>query len=136
MNINSNSSLTGFSQELRSNMTKEEKHLWYDFLKKLPQTVNRQKVVGNYILDFYCAQAKVAIELDGAQHYEKEAKEKDRERDAFLNEQGIKVLRYTNIDIKSNFDGVCCDILKHLNLSQLTILRIIRQLSTIKEGLK
>ena len=114
MNMNSNSSLTGFSQELRSNMTKEEKHLWYDFLKKLPQTVNRQKVVGNYILDFYCAQAKVAIELDGAQHYEKEAKEKDRERDAFLNEQGIKVLRYTNIDINSNFDGVCCDILKHL----------------------
>ena len=114
MNNNNNPFLTKFSQELRSNMTKEEKHLWYDFLKKLPQTVNRQKVVGNYILDFYCAESKVAIELDGSQHYEKEAKENDRKRDMFLNEQGIKVLRYTNMDIKSNFDGVCCDILKHL----------------------
>ena len=95
-------------------MTKEEKHLWYDFLKKLPQTVNRQKVVGKYILDFYCASAKIAIELDGAQHYEKEGKEKDKERDCFLNEQGITVLRYTNIDINSNFDGVCADILKQI----------------------
>ena len=114
MNDKKNPSLTKFSQALRSNMTKEEKHLWYDFLKKLPQTVNRQKVVGNYILDFYCAQAKIAIELDGSQHYEKDAREKDRVRDAFLNEQGIKVLRYTNIDINSNFDEVCYDILKHL----------------------
>ena len=114
MNDKKNPSLTKFSQDLRSNMTKEEKHLWYDFLKKLPQTVNRQKVVGNYILDFYCAQAKIAIELDGSQHYEKDAREKDRVRDAFLNEQGIKVLRYTNIDINSNFDEVCYDILKHL----------------------
>ena len=84
MNKNNNSHLTRFAQELRSNMTKEEKHLWYDFLKKIPQTVNRQKVVGNYILDFYCANAKIAIELDGAQHYEKEGKAKDQERDLFF----------------------------------------------------
>ena len=81
-------------------MTKEERHLWYDFLKIIPFTVNRQKVIGKYILDFYCAEAKIAIELDGAQHYESEAKKKDAERDNFLNKQGIEVLRYTNIDVK------------------------------------
>ena len=116
MNKNNNPYLTEFSQKLRSNMTKEEKHLWYDFLKKLPQTVNRQKVIGNYILDFYCAGSKVAIELDGSQHYEKNEKEKDAVRDDFLNQQGITVLRYTNIEVNNNFDGVCQDILKHLCL--------------------
>ncbi len=114
MNKNNNPSLTHFSQNLRSNMTKEEKHLWYDFLKKLPQTFNRQKVMGNYILDFYCAEAKIAIELDGSQHYEQKAKKNDAVRDEFLVSQGMKVLRYTNIDINNNFDGVCTDILKHL----------------------
>ncbi len=117
MNKNNNPYLTEFSQNLRSNMTKEEKHLWYDFLKKLPQTVNRQKVIGNYILDFYCAEAKIAIELDGSQHYEQSGKEKDAKRDEFLNELGIKVLRYTNIEINQNFYGVCQDILKHIELS-------------------
>ena len=114
MNQNNNPYLTEFSQELRSNMTKEEKHLWYDFLKKLPETVNRQKVVGNYILDFYCAKAKIAIELDGSQHYDKSGKEKDSERDAFLNELGITVLRYKNEYVNRYFDDVCRDILKHI----------------------
>ena len=114
MNQNNNPYLTEFSQELRINMTKEEKHLWYDFLKKLPETVNRQKVVGNYILDFYCAKAKIAIELDGSQHYDKIGKEKDAIRDSFLNEQGITVLRYKNEDINRYFDDVCRDILNHL----------------------
>ena len=114
MNQNNNPYLTEFSQELRINMTKEEKHLWYDFLKKLPETVNRQKVVGNYILDFYCAKAKIAIELDGSQHYDKAGKEKDAIRDSFLNEQGITVLRYKNEDINRYFDDVCRDILNHL----------------------
>ena len=114
MNSTNNPSLTKFSQELRINMTKEEKHLWYDFLKKLPQTVNRQKVVGNYILDFYCADAKIAIELDGSQHYEQDGKEKDLERDEFLGSLGITVLRYTNQELNRNFEGVCLDILKHI----------------------
>ena len=115
MNKNNNPYLTTFSQELRTHMTKEEKHLWYDFFKKISYTVNRQKVVGNYILDFYCDEAKIAIELDGSQHYEKQAKKKDAERDRFLLEQGITVLRYTNIEINSNFDGVCSDILRHID---------------------
>ena len=114
MNKNQNPNLTNFSRDLRTNMTKEERHLWYDFLKIIPFTVNRQKVIGKYILDFYCAEAKIAIELDGAQHYESEAKKKDAERDNFLNKQGIEVLRYTNIDVKENFDGVCQDIFNHI----------------------
>ena len=113
-----NKSLIPYAKDLRKNMTREEKHLWYDFLKKIPYTVNRQKVVGNYVLDFYCAQARIAIELDGSQHYEQEAKKKDVERDKFLLEQGIKVLRYTNIDVNKNFDGVCCDILRNLESSK------------------
>lgn len=100
-------------------MTKEERHLWYDFLKKLPLTVHRQKIVGRYILDFYCAKQKFAIELDGSQHYDTEGKEKDTERDAYLREQGITVLRYSNLDVSQHYDTVCADILTHLGLSHL-----------------
>ena len=116
MNKNNNSNLTAYAQDLRINMTKEEKHLWYDFLKKIPYTVNRQKVLNKYILDFYCAEAKIAIELDGAQHYTQENKEKDAERDSFLREQEIVVLRYSNVDFNKNFDGICSDILKNILL--------------------
>ena len=95
-------------------MTKEERHLWYDFLKQLPQTVNRQKVIGNYVVDFYCASAKVVIELDGSQHYADEGRQKDAVRDAYLREQGIRVLRYSNLEVMKNFEGVCADILRHI----------------------
>lgn len=95
-------------------MTKEEKHLWYDFLKTLPVTVNRQKVIGNYIVDFYCAKAKLIIELDGSQHYEDEGKKADSERDKYLRSLGLTILRYSNLDINRNFDGVCADIMNHI----------------------
>ena len=95
-------------------MTKEERNLWYDFLKNLPLTINRQKVFGSYILDFYCASAKTAIELDGSQHYETEGKVKDIKRDEYLKEKGIIVLRYSNYDVNHNFEGVCKDIERHL----------------------
>ena len=95
-------------------MTKEERHLWYDFLKNLPVTVNRQKIIGNYIVDFYCAKANIAIELDGSQHYFEKGLQKDATRDEYLNSLGIEVLRYSNLDIKKNFSGVCDDILKHI----------------------
>ena len=112
-----NSKLTVISKSLRRNMTREEKHLWYDFLKLLPQTVNRQKVIGNYIVDFYCAAAKLVIELDGSQHYTEKGKQNDRERDAYLESLGITVLRYTNLTIHKNFEGVCADILHHIEKS-------------------
>ena len=113
MNSIKNKRLTGNSKALRKNMTPEEKHLWYDFLKKLPVTVNRQKVIGNYIVDFYCASKKIVIELDGSQHFESE---KDVERDNYLKSLGINVLRYWNKDLHDNFKGICKDIEKHLEI--------------------
>ena len=86
-----NHNLTTLSRELRKNMTEEERKLWYLFLKKLPQTVHKQKVIGNYIVDFYCAVAKIVIEIDGSQHYEEDALIKDKQRDEFLESHGIKV---------------------------------------------
>jgi very-short-patch-repair endonuclease len=91
-------------------MTQEERHLWYDFLKGLSVTIHRQKVIRNYIVDFYCAQAKLVIEVDGSQHYEKNAIEQDAIRDQNLREIGFKVKRYSNIDIKNNFGDVCAEI--------------------------
>ncbi len=114
MNDKKNGKLTNVSRTLRNNMTKEEKHLWYDFLKKLPISVNRQKVIKNYVVDFYCPSANTVIEVDGSQHYEAEAKEKDKERDENLANMGIKVLRYTNLQINREFEAVCRDILLHI----------------------
>ena len=97
-------------------MTKEERRLWYDFLKQLPVTINRQKVIGPYIVDFYCASAKLVIELDSSQHYEKDGAASDRERDSALNGFGISVVRYSNDDINRNFNGVCTDLLRRLGI--------------------
>ncbi len=115
MNKYKNKSLTPNSQLLRKNMTKEERHLWYDFLKPLPYSFRRQKVIGKYIVDFYCSEKKIVIELDGAQHYYEENMERDRERDEYIDGLGLKVLRYTNLDIKMNFEGVCEDITRNLD---------------------
>ena len=121
MNQKSNPLLKHNAQKLRKEMTREEKHLWYDFFKHLPITVNRQKVIGKYIVDFYCASAKIAIELDGSQHYEEDGKVKDRVRDQYLNDLGITVLRYSNYDVNRNFEGVCREIQAYLEplISQL-----------------
>ncbi len=120
MNTTNNSKLTGNAKILRKNMTKEERQLWYDFLKGLSVTVNRQKVIGKYIVDFYIASEKLVIELDGSQHYEEKGLEEDIKRDAFLKSLGIKVLRYSNLDINQRFEGVCQDILNNLNTSSVT----------------
>ena len=109
-----NKKLTSNAQELRKSMTKEERHLWYDFLKPLPITVNRQKVIGPYIVDFYCAQANLVIELDGSQHFEEHGQSVDRVRDAYLMEQGLIVLRYPNNEVTQHFGCVCQDIWQHL----------------------
>lgn len=118
MSLKYNKSLVSSAQLLRKEMTKEEKHLWYDFLKKLPVTVNRQKNIGNYIVDFYIASKNIVIELDGSQHYEEQAYQKDKERDNSLFKLGIRVLRYQNTEINKNFNGVCRDILNELGLGE------------------
>ncbi len=109
-----NSDLSDRATLLRKRATKEENKLWYGFLKKQPCHFCRQKVIGNYIADFYCAKHKLVIELDGSQHYEDEGERYDRKRDEFLSSLGFTVLRYSNLDIKRNFDGVCADILLHI----------------------
>ena len=106
------------SKMLRRNMTKEEKHLWYDFLKLLPVTVNRQKVIDRYVVDFYIASAKLVIELDGSQHFENDHKKADEERDERLSQMGIKVLRYTNQEINQNFEAVCREICFFLGICE------------------
>ena len=116
MSYNYNKNLISNAQELRKNMTDEEKHLWYDFLKKLPVTVSRQKNIGNYIVDFYIASKRIVIELDGSQHNKPENKEADLKGDQELYEIGITVLRYKNRAINENFEGVCSDILSHLGM--------------------
>ena len=99
------------SKEMRNNMTKEERKLWYEFLKDLPLTIKRQKIIDNYIVDFYCFEKRIIIEIDGGQHYTPDGKEKDLQRDDFLTKQGYIVLRYTDNEINNNFEGVCQDLL-------------------------
>ena len=102
-----NPALLSSARELRRNMTKEERHLWYDFLRTYPVKFTKQKIIGNYIVDFYCADAKIVIELDGSQHFEPEAMEHDAVRTAFLNSFGLNVYRIPNSEVNKNFTGVC-----------------------------
>ena len=95
------------AKELRKNMTKEEKHLWYNFLRDYPIRFQRQKAIGRYIVDFYCAKARLVIELDGSGHYEPEQHAYDKERTAYLERVDLRVIRFTNLEIKNEFNGVC-----------------------------
>ena len=102
-----NPALTDRARELRKNMTEEEKQLWYRFLHNYPIRFLRQKVVGNYIVDFYCAKAKLVIELDGAQHYEDQGIQYDAERTAFLEGFGLTVIRIPNTQIQQHYNDTC-----------------------------
>ena len=112
-----NKNLTSNARSLRKNMTPEEKHLWYDFLKKLPFNVRRQHNIDNYIVDFYIAEKKIIIEIDGRQHLLPEHKQSDAKRDADLSLWNISVLRYSNDSVMNNFEAVTSDILKNLGLT-------------------
>ena len=114
-----NERLTENSQRLRKEMTKEERHLWFDFLKDLPITVNRQKVIGRYVVDFYCAEADLVIELDGSQHFEQDGLTDDKKRDEYLRSKGLEVVRYPNNQINEDFEAVCVDILNRVEKSLL-----------------
>ena len=95
------------SRELRTDSTKQENHLWYDFLRDFRPRFTRQRIINNYILDFYCHEAALAVELDGSQHHEKEAVDYDKARTEYLNGLEIEVLRFDNRDVDGNFVGVC-----------------------------
>ena len=102
-----NRKLTSSARALRRRMTPEEKHLWFDFLQKLPLTVKRQHNIENYIVDFYCHQAKLVIELDGSQHCDPENLEYDDKRTKYLESQGLHVVRFSNSDVMHRFRDVC-----------------------------
>ncbi len=88
-------------------MTLEENRLWYQFLRGYDIHFSRQRVIGNYIVDFYCRKANLVIEIDGAQHYTKDSIEYDKKRTEYLKTRGIEVIRFLNKDIKYNFENVC-----------------------------
>lgn len=102
-----NSDLTPHARKLRKNMTDEERILWQTYLRRHDQRFYRQRVIGNYIADFYCSAARLVIELDGSQHYEAEAAAKDRIRTKALEDRGLLVVRIPNNEIRNNLKGVC-----------------------------
>ena len=105
--IPKNNNLLENARKLRREMTPHERHLWYAFLRKYPIKIFKQRIIGNYIVDFYCASAKIVIELDGNQHSNEENILNDKIRDEFMTELGLTVIRFSNRDIDENFRGVC-----------------------------
>ena len=95
------------ARRLRREMTSHERKLWYLFLRKYPVKIYKQRIIGRFIVDFYCASAKLVIEVDGSQHYESQGMACDAERSAFLSALGLEVLRFSNRDIDRDFRVVC-----------------------------
>ena len=95
------------ARRLRREMTPHERKLWYLFLRKYPVKIYKQRIIGRFIVDFYCASAKLIIEVDGSQHYEPQAMAYDAERSAFLSDLGLEALRFSNREIDRDFRGVC-----------------------------
>ena len=115
-----NRAIIPHAKALRKNMTKQERHLWYDFLRGHPSKFTRQKVLGRYIADFYCAKANLVIEIDGSQHYEEIGLRNDGERTDYLSKFGLIVVRIPNNEVDKNFNSVCeyIDSLVKQSLSQ------------------
>ena len=108
--IKKNNNLLNIAKCLRRNMTRWEKHLWYDFLQHYPVKIYKQRIIDDFVVDFYCHSAKLVIELDGYQHYTMNGKLYDKARTDVLNKYGLKVIRFSDADIDNNFDGVCREI--------------------------
>ena len=121
-----NSQLTPYALNLRKNMTRQEKRLWYDYLRNYPVRIMRQRVIGSYIADFYCAKAKLVIEIDGSQHFTDEGLDYDSQREEFMETFGLKTIRYSNSEIDKQFDAVCIDIDTHIKQ------RLSKTLPTLK----
>lgn len=116
-----NKKLIPNAKSLRKTMTKQEKHLWYDFLSKHPIRFQRQKTIDNFIADFYCFKAKLIIEIDGSQHYTEQGQAYDIERTAILERYGLRVLRFTNKDVDMNFEAVCNTINMHIDTPSVSL---------------
>ena len=107
MSLDYNEKNLTLAKNLRKNATPQENHLWYDFLSKYEIRFQRQKAIDNFIADFYCHKAKLIIEIDGSQHYEEENRRNDEIRTEILEGYDLKVIRFTNRQINTNFRGVC-----------------------------
>ena len=107
MHIKRNFRLLDQAKELRKNMTPQENKLWYEFLKLYPVRVYRQRIIDSFIADFYCASAKLVIEIDGSQHFTSQGKAYDEERERIMQQYGIKTIRFSNFDIDFGFQNVC-----------------------------
>ena len=105
--LKKNNDLLEIARMLRRNMTEQEKHLWYDFLQSYSIKIYKQRIIDDFIADFYCHKARLVIELDGSQHYTPEGKSYDAARTDVLERYGLKVIRFMNRDVDDNFDGVC-----------------------------
>lgn len=110
MSLPKNDRLVEYSDELRNSPTPWERKLWYEFLRCYPVRFNRQKIIGHYIVDFYCRRANLVIELDGGGHYIPDNIERDKARTEYLQALKLKVLRFTNLEVQNNFYGVCTAI--------------------------
>ena len=108
--LTKNDELLTAAKILRRNMTQQEKHLWYDFLRYYPVKIYKQRIIDNFIADFYCHPARLVIELDGAHHYTIHGKAHDAARTAILEKYGIVVLRFSNYAVDTKFDFVCQQI--------------------------
>ena len=105
--IKKNNDLLNIAKMLRRNMTRQEKHLWYDFLQHYPMKFYKQRIIDNFIVDFYCHQARLVIEIDGSQHYTTDGRIHDAARTEILEKYGLFVLRFSNKDVDENFKNVC-----------------------------
>ena len=110
MTIPKDNSQLETARRLRKDMTPHERKLWYLFLRKYPVKIYKQRIIGRFIVDFYCASAGLIIEVDGSQHYAPQGAASDSERSAFLTSLGLEVLRFSNRDIDRDFYGVCTQI--------------------------
>ena len=105
-----NNDMLDVARRLRREMTPQEQRLWYVFLRKYPVKFYKQRIIESFIADFYCADARLVIELDGSQHYTEQGKEYDEQRTAILEQYGVQVLRFTNLDVDRHLDAVCAQI--------------------------
>ena len=126
MTIIYNTALTPRAQELRKNMTHEEKHLWYDFLRNYPVKFRRQKIISSFIADFYCREALLVIEVDGSQHYDEQGMAYDAERTKIIEAQNIIVIRFTNHEVNTEFNS-CCALIHQVVTDRVASLKSARQ---------
>ena len=105
--LKKNNKLLNVARILRRNMTRQEKHLWYDFLRYYPVKIYKQRIIDDFIADFFCHSARLVIELDGSQHYEEKGLLKDKIRTEKIENRNLTVIRIPNNEVNKNFRGVC-----------------------------